>query len=360
MPPFIQNVTCPTCSYQHPYLPPHHPLHPSSTIHPLVPPLHPVPRMTMDRRVHSLEILVKDLSTKIVDLNSKLAAGEHGTVKVAPVEKNCLNTVMVTQQTEDNLVGEQGIANKAELNEKLDLEVSPTEDIITLQDDAAPKKTPEKSKTGGWHFFNLKIWAASKAEEPDMKTDPVEKNGLDRVMITHQTEDDLSTKIVNFIFEVFEQGQIKANNRLLNLENKFDVVETLQNEILKFNNLEGEIKATVGQPVARLESSTDAKLKEPLAKLQKMEKVAERVEKHTEDIKGINGDLVTRIANITERVSQLEMNALNQTVHGNDKGTKEKDRQTEVATRMPITNLRPRADQCFYPHAETKKIPHEE
>ena len=68
----------------------------------------------------------------------------------------------------------------------------------------------------------------------------------------------------------------------------------------------------MGQQLARLESSTDAKLKEPLAKLQKMEKVAECVEKHTEDIKRINDDLVTGIANITGRVSQLEMNAPNQ------------------------------------------------
>ena len=28
--------------------------------------------------------------------------------------------------------------------------------------------------------------------------------------------------------------------------------------------------------------------------------------------------------------------------------------------RWPITNLRPRVDHCFYPHAETGKIPHEE
>ena len=36
---------------------------------------------------------------------------------------------------------------------------------------------------------------ASKAGEPDMKTDPVEKNSLDRVMITHQTEDNLEGEI---------------------------------------------------------------------------------------------------------------------------------------------------------------------
>ena len=45
---------------------------------------------------------------------------------------------------------------------------------------------------------------------------------------------------------------------------------------------------------------------------QNMEKTAKCVEKHTEDIKGINDNLVTGIAHVTERVRQLEMNAPSQ------------------------------------------------
>ena len=33
---------------------------------------------------------------------------------------------------------------------------------------------------------------------------------------------------------------------------------------------------------------------------------------------------------------------------------------TNLRPWAPITNLRPRVDRRFYPHAETKKVPHEE
>ena len=36
------------------------------------------------------------------------------------------------------------------------------------------------------------------------------------------------------------------------------------------------------------------------------------------------------------------------------------DNLKKYAYWLPITNLRPRADRCFYPHAETGKILHEE
>ena len=64
--------------------------------------------------MQSLEILVHNLSREVLALSNKLAAGEYGTanktglneepdLEVAPVEKNCLDRVMVTQQTEGDL-----------------------------------------------------------------------------------------------------------------------------------------------------------------------------------------------------------------------------------------------------------------
>ena len=64
-----------------------------------------------------------------------------------------------------------------------------SQDIISLQDEAL-RETPAKKQKGWRHFFG----AASKAGEPDMKTDPVEKNSLNRAMISHQTEEDPTTK----------------------------------------------------------------------------------------------------------------------------------------------------------------------
>ena len=123
------------------------------------------------------------------------------------------------------------------------------------------------------------------------------------------------------IFSNMELAQQKISNRVTKLVTSTNT--NLNNITERINKLEQGTKKhepvrdlakdiAVGQQLARLESSTDAKLKEPLAKLQKMEKVAECVEKHTEDIKRINDDLVTGIANVTGRVSQLEMNAPNQ------------------------------------------------
>ena len=52
----------PTCSYQHP------------TFHPLLPPLLPAFNMTMSSRVHSLEVLVRKLTTEVSDLSDELVA----------------------------------------------------------------------------------------------------------------------------------------------------------------------------------------------------------------------------------------------------------------------------------------------
>ena len=109
-----------------------------------------------------------------------------------------------------------------------------------------------------------------------------------------------------------------TNNNLSNLTERINKLKQgiekheLANDMATLNQNIASLEKDVGQQVARLESSTDAKLKEPLDKLQEMEKIAKCVEKHTEDIKGINDNLVTGIAHITERVSHLEINALSQ------------------------------------------------
>ena len=50
----------------------------------------------------------------------------------------------------------------------------------------------------------------------------------------------------------------------------------------------------------------------------------------------------------------------NQEIQKKERNMEEKGIRTMYYTRKPITNRRPRADRCFYPHAETGKIPHEE
>ena len=86
-------------------------------------------------------------------------------------------------------------------------------------------------------------------EEPDLQVSPIENNCRDRVIVTQQTEGDLTTNTFDkFLNEVYAPEQIKLKARLGNLENKLNVVETLKTEILKSKNLEEEIRVLKSNP----------------------------------------------------------------------------------------------------------------
>ena len=114
-------------------------------------------------------------------------------------------------------------------------------------------------------------------------------------MVTQQTEGDLTTKIFdNFLNEVYEPEQIQVKNRLGNLENNLDVVETLHTEILKNKNLEGEIRAlkSYWHPTNPKVVSDDKHFKDLEDKTRSLElKVAENI---------------TNNVNLTKRLTKLE------------------------------------------------------